>query len=104
VVNEEIIMIKEKLQKVIQPKQIYLFGSFAKDTYTADSDYDFYIVVADDSGDTIAISQKAYKSLRGIRKRPVDIIVSYESNFERRKKMDTLEKSVEKEGILLYGK
>jgi predicted nucleotidyltransferase len=103
VVNEEIIMIKDKLQNVIQPKQIYLFGSFAKDTYTADSDYDFYIVVADDAGDTIAISQKAYKSLRGIRKRPVDILVSYESSFQRRKEMDTLEKNVAKEGILLYG-
>jgi predicted nucleotidyltransferase len=102
-VNEEIIMIKDRLRSAIHPKQIYLFGSFAKDTYTAESDYDFYVVMADDTKDTIAISQKAYKSLRGIRKRPVDIVVSCESSFQRRKELDTLEKNVAKEGVLLYG-
>lgn len=102
-VNDEILTISDRLKSVIKPKQIYLFGSFAKDTYTADSDYDFYIVVSDDVGDIITISQKAYKSLRGIRKRPVDIVVSCESSFSERKKFDTLEKNVAKEGILLYG-
>lgn len=102
-VNDEIITISDRLKNVIKPKQIYLFGSFAKDTYTSDSDYDFYLVVSDDAGDTITISQKAYKSLRGIRKRPVDIVVSHESNFCERKELDTLERNVLKEGILLYG-
>jgi predicted nucleotidyltransferase len=102
-VNEEIIMIRDRLRSAIHPKQIYLFGSFAKDTYTAESDYDFYIVMADDTKDTIAISQKAYKSLRGIRKRPVDIVVGCESSFQTRKELDTLEKNVAKEGVLLYG-
>ena len=103
-INSEIILISDKLQSVIKPKQIYLFGSFARNNYTENSDYDFYIVVSDDAGDTIAITQKAYKSLRGMRKRPVDIIVSYESNFKKRKELDTLEKNVAQEGILLYGK
>jgi hypothetical protein len=59
--------------------------------------------MSDDTKDTIAISQKAYKSLRGIRKRPVDIVVGCESSFQRRKELDTLEKNVAKEGVLLYG-
>lgn len=101
-INSEINMIKERLQQTIMPKQIYLFGSFAKDTYTEQSDYDFYIVVDDSAGDKISIAQQAYKSLRGIRKRPVDIVVGYESSFKKRIADDTLEKAVKKEGILLY--
>ena len=101
-VNSEIEQICNRLQTVIMPKQIYLFGSFAKDKQTEESDYDFYLVVSDDAGDQIAIIQKAYKSLRGIRKRPVDILVGYESAFQRRSGEETLEKTVKKEGILLY--
>lgn len=102
-INQEINTIKDKIRMAVMPKKIYLFGSFAKDTYTEDSDYDFYIVVPDDAGDRISISQKAYKSLRGVRKRPVDIVVGYESSFEKRARENTLERIVKKEGVLLYG-
>ena len=101
--NTEIAAIKDKLVEVIAPKRIYLFGSYAKGTNTEDSDYDFYIVVSDNSGDRIDISQKAYKALRGIRKRPVDIVVGYEKTFDRRKNIASIENVVDNEGVLLYG-
>ena len=101
-INKEITTIKDRICSAVMPKRIYLFGSFAKDTYTDESDYDFYVVVPDNAGDKIELSQKAYKSLRGIRKRPVDIVVGYESVFDRRSKENTLEKIVEEEGVLLY--
>lgn len=101
-VNAEVLAILNRLQSVVAPKQVYLFGSFAKNTQREDSDYDFYLVVSDDAGDKIAISQRAYKALRGVRKRPVDIVVGYESAFKRRIHEETLEKTVKKEGILLY--
>ncbi|RKI39432.1 nucleotidyltransferase domain-containing protein [bacterium D16-51] len=101
-VNDEIMAIKDKILGTIFPKKIYLFGSFAKGTYTEDSDYDFYIVVSDNAGDNIELSQMAYKSLRGIRKRPVDIVISHETVFDRRSKENTLERIVKQEGILLY--
>ena len=82
-INEEITAIKDKILESVLPKRIYLFGSYAKDNYNEESDYDFYVVVADDAGDQIELSQKAYKSLRGIRRRPVDIVVGYESSFAR---------------------
>lgn len=85
-----------------EQKKASRFGSFAKDTYNEDSDYDFYVVVPDDAGNKIKLSQKAYKSLRGIRKRPVDIVVGYESSFDIRAKENTLEKVVKQEGVLLY--
>lgn len=101
-INEEITAIADQIQKAVMPKKIYLFGSYAKDTYNEESDYDFYIVVADDAGDRIELSQKAYKSLRGIRKRPVDIVVGYESSFVKRIECETLEKIVKEEGGVLY--
>ena len=103
-INSEINAIKEKLVLSIMPKQIYLFGSCAKDTYTEDRDYDFYLVVPDNTGDKIELSQKAYKSLRGVRKRSVDIVVGYESSFKTRCNEETLEKIVRSEGVLLYRK
>ena len=103
-VNYEITAIKDKICASVAPKRIYLFGSFATDNYTDNSDYDFYVVVPDDAGDKIELSQKAYKSLRGIRKRPVDIVVGYEPVFDRRSNQNTLEKEVKQEGILLYEK
>ncbi len=102
-INDEIALIADRLQSTILPQKIYLFGSFAKGTYTSDSDYDFYLVVADNAGDQIDLSQKAYRSLRGIRKRPVDIVIGHESTFAKRAKADTLERNVINEGILLYG-
>ena len=101
-INEEINAIKDRLSATVSPKRIYLFGSFAKDTYTDDSDYDFYIVVPDDAGNKIDLSQKAYRSLRGIRKRPVDIVVEHESSFNERITENTLAKIVKNEGLLLY--
>lgn len=101
-INNEITAIKDRIRLTVMPSKIYLFGSFAKDTYTEDSDYDFYVVVPDDAGDRIDLAQKVYKSLRGIRKRPVDIVVGHESSFEKRSKENTLERIVKQEGILLY--
>ena len=99
-INNEINAIKDRICMTIMPKRIYLFGSFANE----DSDYDFYVVVPDDAGNKIELSQKAYKSLRGVRKRPVDIVVGYESSFDERAKKNTLEKVVKQEGVLLYEK
>ncbi|MCD8220621.1 MAG: nucleotidyltransferase domain-containing protein [Clostridiales bacterium] len=101
--DDEIIAIKDKICSTVFPKQVYLFGSFARGSYTDDSDYDFYVVVPDDAGDKIELSQRAYKSLRGIRKRPVDIVVGYETSFNDRAQNNTLERVVKQEGILLYG-
>lgn len=61
----EISAINERLQAALTPTQIYLFGSYARDSATPDSDYDFYVVVPDDAGNNIELAQKAYRALRG---------------------------------------
>ena len=46
---QEIENIKNIIVQTVSPQQIYLFGSFANGTQQTDSDYDFYVVVSDES-------------------------------------------------------
>ena len=65
----------------INPLKVILFGSFADGTYTEDSDYDFYIVV-NDGRNISETSYQAYKSIRDVMIRPVDIVVGTNTRFE----------------------
>ena len=94
---------KEFVSKV-NPLKIVLFGSFARGSYTEDSDYDFYLVVADDRNVAEA-TREAYKASVYIKKRPVDIVVGSNSRFERKRRASysqMIEREVEEYGILLY--
>lgn len=102
--TEEAKLINERLKMVMNPNRIYLFGSYAKDTFHEGSDYDFYLVMPDDAGNEILLGQKAYRSLHGIRKTPVDIVVGHESAFEQLKLQPTIEREVARDGVLLYEK
>ena len=100
---DEIDLLKTKIAEQISPLKIYLFGSFAEGKQTGDSDYDFYVVVSDDTKDMIETTAKAYKSIRHVKQRPVDIIVGTNSRFEERKHKATVENEVFTKGVLLYG-
>ena len=102
--TEELKQISNKLVEVLSPNRIYLFGSYANNTYTDDSDYDLYIVCPDNAGDAISLSQLGYRSLRGIRTKPVDILVGFESRFNERELLPTIEQEVSRTGVLLYEK
>ncbi len=98
----EINELKDCLVKQLSPLKVYLFGSFATGENNDDSDFDFYIVVDDSQTDLIDLISRAYKSVRGIKKRPVDILVGTESKFEERKRAQTIENEVFRKGMLLY--
>ena len=103
-VTNEIKAIAQRLEASVHPEKIYLFGSFARGDERNDSDYDFYLVMPDSVTDKIAVSQNAYRSLRGLKRRSVDIVVGSISGFEERKNRKTLESVVNKEGIVIYEK
>nr|WP_318659500.1 nucleotidyltransferase domain-containing protein [uncultured Treponema sp.] len=103
-ITEEIRSIAERLEQSVNPQKIYLFGSFARGDERADSDYDFYLVMPDAITDRLSVSQNAYRSLRGLRRRSVDIVVGSVSGFNERKNRKTLENIIEREGVLLYEK
>ena len=101
--NDEVDLLKTKIAQQLSPLKIYLFGSFAEGTQTQDSDYDFYVVVRDDTKDMVEATAQAYKSIRHIKQRPVDIIVGTSSRFEERKHKASIENEVFTKGMLIYG-
>lgn len=99
----EIEELKDSFVKDLMPLRIYLFGSFAEGRQTADSDYDFYIVVDNSQKDMLGLTTKAYRSIRHKKKRPVDIIVNTAERFESKKASPvSVEGEVVKKGVLLY--
>ena len=109
--NEVIIPEIDNIQKLVnsmamavKPLKIYLFGSFATGDISKDSDYDFYIIVGDNRKETILdLTTEAYKFIRGMKSRPVDILVNRESAFEKRKHMIlSVEQEVYRRGKVIY--
>ena len=101
--NEEIQNIVNRFVETLNPLKIYLFGSFARGSENNESDYDFYIVMNKNYQVTNETIANAYISLKGIKRRPVDIIINNESVFDERVEfINTLENTVIQEGILLY--
>ena len=101
--TQEIEELKDRLVAQLSPVQVYLFGSFASGADTPDSDFDFYIVV-EDSGQNLAdLTAAAYRAVRKVKKRPVDILVGTTTGFEARKNIPSVEREVYRKGVLLYG-
>jgi len=104
-INDEILKIKERIISMVSIEKLYLFGSYAYGTPNEDSDYDFYIVIPDNSIRPLEAMQKARQSMRGMeRQKSVDILAGTAEVFERRSKRLTLEKEVYEKGVLLYEK
>ena len=96
--------IADEIAAKVKPLKIILFGSFAKGSYTEDSDFDFYLVI-DDERNVATATQEAYIASSNIKKRPVDIVVGTNTRFETKRKASytqMVEREVEQYGILLY--
>ena len=98
----EINELKDCFIRQLSPLKVYLFGSFANGTFNEDSDFDFYIIVDDQETDLIELMRQAYKAVRNVKKRPVDILIGTSSKFEERKHQLSVENEVYQKGVLLY--
>ena len=101
----EISEIVDSILSSVPALEIYLFGSFAKGTERDDSDYDFYVVISDDGGmRELEASQAIRRSLRGKRKRSIDMLVGKQSKFNRRKDyFYSIENEIKETGVKLHG-
>lgn len=101
--NQEISIIANAIKNEIPVERIYLFGSHAKGTSGNASDYDFFILIPDGGIRPLEAAFKARKALSTIeRKTPVDILTDYISRFDERRRLNTLERKVWSEGVVLY--
>jgi len=104
-ISDDIIAIKDNILNTVGEscQKIILFGSHAYGTPHKDSDYDFFVVLEDDSEKPILVLQKIYRSLA---KRPmltpVDVLANYKSRFEWRSTQPTIERRIANDGFVLY--
>jgi len=102
-VTQEVAEIQRLIVDSVPVLQIYLFGSHAIGTQNSDSDYDFYVVIPDDSMRPLDATRKISSALRAVRKRPIDVMVGSESRFNKFKNVYSIEREVANTGVKLYG-
>ena len=102
---DDIVAVKDDILNAVGDicEKIILFGSHANGTPREGSDYDFFIVLKDDSEKPILVLQKIYRHLaRKPMLTSVDVLANYKSRFEWRSTQPTIERKIASEGIVLY--
>jgi len=103
-IKEDIEVLKEIILENIPTEQIWLFGSYAYGTPNKNSDIDVYVVMKDNSSmreldAMVAVDMARYKKIH----RPLDIVVVKSEKFTKRKEIPTIERTIVREGIKIYG-
>ena len=100
--NAELATITERIINAVPVEKLYLFGSYANGAPDENSDYDFYMVIPNNGIRPVDAINKAYLAMRGLKRKPVDILAGTEEIFTRRSEGVTLERKIAREGIVLY--
>ncbi len=88
----------------VNPQKIYLFGSYADDTYTDESDLDLCIVTSLQGLRKIDVLRKIRKAMVQDVDMPIDLLVYDDHDFNERSILTTtMEHKIAQEGVLLYG-
>jgi len=103
--QSEMSVIVERLVDVYHPLRIYLFGSHAWGTPTAESDYDLCVIVEKSEEKRWNRPVIGYNALSNIRRRAIDLVVYTASEFERAvSHPSTLASPINLKGVLLYNR
>jgi predicted nucleotidyltransferase len=101
--NDEITRIKDRIVGAVDVERLYLFGSYAYGEPNEDSDYDFYMVIPDGGMRPVDAVVEARLSLRGMKRKPVDILAGTAEIFGRRSNLQaTIERTIAEKGVLIY--
>jgi predicted nucleotidyltransferase len=96
-INDAIIAIKDSILDTVGEtcERIILFGSHAYGTPREESDYDFFVVLKDNSGKPVLVLQKIYhKKKKRPMLIPVDVLANYKFRFEWRSTQPTIERRI----------
>ncbi|GHV88110.1 hypothetical protein AGMMS50267_04700 [Spirochaetia bacterium] len=102
-IKHELKIITNAITANTEAVAIYLFGSYAYGKPHKDSDLDIYAVIPDTDIDTLELGGKIQTDLYRKITMPLDLLIGKQSTFDRRKKMLTLENTIEKQGVKLHG-
>jgi predicted nucleotidyltransferase len=105
VINKEILKIKDIILNSVACEKLYLFGSYAYGTPTANSDYDFYVVLKDDYPEKPIIAMQTIRKnlINFDTKMPIDLLANFKTRFTYKSTQPSLERKIVREGVLLYG-
>jgi predicted nucleotidyltransferase len=102
-ITNELENIKQIIINTVETDSIYLFGSYANGIPSEDSDFDLYVVIPDDGIRPIEAMQIIGGALYQQQTKPIDLLVSRVSDFNQRKMLPTIERTVARDGVMLYG-
>jgi len=104
VIETELATLKEIIVNTVPVEQIYLFGSFANGVPHKDSDLDLYVVLNDNIQMRLIDAITKIRIAIGRKKTmPVDILVNTLSRYRERSEGPTIERTINQEGIKIYG-
>jgi len=102
--------IQEQLETIIQAitsntkiEDLFLFGSWANGEPKPNSDLDIYLVIPDSDIDICDLNAEIRFALYKKLTLPLDLVIAKKSVFERRSKALTLENTIAKQGVRIYG-
>jgi len=102
--------IQEQLETIIQAiisntkiEDLFLFGSWASGEPKPNSDLDIYLVIPDSDIDIYDLNAEIRFALYKKLTLPLDLVIAKKSVFERRSKALTLENTIAKQGVRIYG-
>ncbi len=94
--------IVRRLVDVYRPERIYLFGSAARGDAGPDSDYDFMVVVPDDTPRETRETKSVFQALLAV-DAPIDVLVWTRREFDKRLHLRvSFPSTIVREGRLLY--
>jgi len=103
-IQSELETLKEIIICTVPVEQIWLFGSYAYGTPHKDSDLDLYVVLKDDVQIRMVDAAITIRLAIGRKKTmPVDVVTNTIGKYRERSKFPTLERTIEREGIRIYG-
>ena len=84
-------------------EDIFLFGSWAYGEPKPDSDLDIYLVIPDSDIDICELNADIRFALYKKLPFPLDLVIAKKSVFDQRNKAMTLENTIAKKGVRIYG-
>ena len=103
-IKDDLRVLKEIIIENVPTDQIWLFGSYAYGTPHKDSDIDVYIVMKDEADMRETEALTAVNSERCMKVfKPIDILAMKKERFLYRQSGRTLENTVVKRGVKIYG-
>ena len=103
-VESELDTLKEIIVNTVPVEQIYLFGSYANGVPHKDSDLDLYVVLNDNVQMRLTDAVTKIRLAIGRKKTmPVDILANTLSRYRERAEGPTIERTISREGIKIYG-